>query len=295
MDKESSLSKFLKRMAGRRKLGKRGFTPKAYTQAPKVIPKAIPKAFRRAFDGSGVDTTRAWQGYRHQAMKGGDESLLMWPIRAAAEKLIGGHKGIRKVRGGAWKHVSSKALNADIAVGEKLQKIPLVGKSMFTLKEDIPWGKGMKKEVHRPSMMAPLIKTRDLAEPILVGVGLEKGIKTLSGKKHQGQNMEDQNLREKVASVMLSLQERNKEHEKRAHALKLLYKKAELGFELLPQTHSELEVKLASLVNEDLVVLEKALELAGGTMKLGELGREDTKANLNSAEKFQASILGDEF
>lgn len=253
----------------------------------------IPKGFIKGL-GKGVDPERAWRGYRHQAMSGNDESLLLWPLRSAAEKIIGGRKGIRKVRGGAWKHVGSKILRADMALGRGLQKIPLIGKKMFTVKEDVPWGKGLKKEVERSSALAPLAKTRDIAEPILVGVGLEKGIKTLADKKKQGQDMKDQQLREKVASVMLSLHERNKEHEKRAHALKILYKQAELGHVPLPHTHSELETKLASLVNEDLVVLEKALELAGGNLKLGELGLSDSGSMMSSAEKFQATILGSE-
>lgn len=310
MDKEAANMRFLKTIAKRRKLIS-SVVPKVkhhYTSKP------LPKSFVQGL-GKGIDPHRAWAGYRHQAMQGNDDSLLLWPFRAAAEKIIGGKKGIRKVRGGAWKHLGSKALVADTHVGKHIQnkltqaeklihKVPLVGKhldkipqvakDLFTMKEDIPWGKGLKKEVYRSSALAPLAKARDLAEPILVGVGLEKGIKALSGKKQPGPDMNDQHLREKVASVMLHLHERNKEHEKRAQALKLLYKKAEMGYEQLPQTHSELETKLAALVNEDLVVLEKALELAGGNIKLGELEKELSRPELNTAQKFQASILGDE-
>jgi hypothetical protein len=107
--------------------------------------------------------------------------------------------------------------------------------------------------------------------------------------------MNDQDVREKAASVMLHLHEQNKEHEKRGQVLKYLYKRAELGYDVLPRTWSELETKLATLVTEDLVVLEKALELAGANIKLGELDSRDPKAAVNSAEKFQADILGEEF
>ena len=261
----------------------------------------IPKSFVKGL-GKGINPESAWRGFRSQALHANDESLLAWPFRAAAEKLIGRKSkihGIRTVRGGMWKHVGSKALRADMEVGRHLQKIPLVGKPLFTMKEDIPWGKGMKKTITRASALAPLSKARDIAEPIVVGVGLDKGIKALKKKRDesmQDQQLEkDQQLREKVASVMLHLHEKNKEHEKRAHALKLLYKQAELGYAQLPQTHRELEEKLASLVIEDLVVLEKALELAGGNIKLGELGRSDPKAEMRPAEKFQAVILGEDF
>lgn len=295
LTKEAFIKGILKNLGAFRAFGRRASKASASAahQGAKAAPDYIPKSFVKGL-GKGVDPERAWRGYRHQAMSGNDESLLMWPLRSAAEKIIGGRKGIRKVRGGAWKHFGSKALMADMTLGRGLQKIPLVGKKLFTVKEDIPWGKGMKKEVERASALAPISKARDVAEPILVGVGLEKGIKALAGKKQQGPDMKDQQLREKVASVMLSLHERNKEHEKRAHALKILYKQAELGHAPLPQTHSELETKLASLVNEDLVVLDKALELAGGSTKIGELDRSDLRSAMSSAEKFQATILGDE-
>jgi hypothetical protein len=262
----------------------------------------IPASFVKGL-GKGIDPEAAWRGFQSQSLRANDESLLAWPFRAAAEKILGrGNRvrGLRKVRGGMWKHVGSRALRADMEVGRHLQKIPGIGKSLFTMKEDIPWKtKGTKKTITRASALAPLTKVRDIATPVIVGVGLESGIKALKKKRDasmQDQQLEkDQQLREKVASVMLSLHERNKEHEKRAHALKLLYKQAELGYAQLPQTHRELEEKLASLVLEDLVVLEKALELAGGNIKLGELGRSDPKAEMRPAEKFQAVILGEDF
>jgi hypothetical protein len=186
-------------------------------------------------------------------------------------------------------------MRVDAAIGRQLEKLP-GGKSLFRVKEKVRWGKDLEKEISRSSALAPIMKARDIAEPILVGVGLEKGIKALSSKKHdQGRStMNDQQLREKAASVMLHLHEQNKEHEKRGHAERLLYRKVELGYERLPQSYSELQTKIAALVNEDLVVLEKALELAGGNEKLGELDHRDTRAVLDSAEKFQAAILGDE-
>lgn len=241
----------------------------------------------------GADPHKAWQQYQKHVIEGGDESLLLWPFRALAQKIVKPETG-RRISHARWKYISKPALKADVAVGSKLEKIPLIGKSLFRVKEKIPWGKGLEKEITRPSALGPLLKARDIAEPILIGVGLEKGLKSLSELNRQRQEMKEQQLREKAASVMLTLHEKNKEHEKRAHALKLLCKQAELGLTRMPSTHSELEIKLASLVNEDLVVLEKALELAGGNVKLGELGISDVGAAQTAAEKFQATILGDE-
>lgn len=108
--------------------------------------------------------------------------------------------------------------------------------------------------------------------------------------------MDKQALYKQAAKKMLQLNDENKGHRKRAHALKLLYKQAELGYGEVPHTFSELEEKLASLMNQDLEVVEKALELTGGNIKLGELDRNsnDPKAPMNADEQFQATILNQE-
>ena len=293
MNKEAFLKGLLKNIGGiRTTLTKLRGEKDIAEEALKQLSHKTPDWFRKSVHG--VNPDKAWKGMMHQGVASSDGSLLLWPIKSLAEKIIGGPKGVAKIRGGTWKYVSAPALRADSAVGRQLEKLP-GGKHLFRVKEKIPWGKGLEKEIVRSSALAPLMKARDIAEPILIGVGLEKGIKALSKKKDQGQGtMGDQQLREKAASVMLHLHEKNEGHEKRGQALKLLYKKAELGYEVLPKTFSELEIKLAALVTEDLVVLEKALELAGGNVKLGELDIRDPRAHVDSAEKFQAAILGDE-
>ena len=104
--------------------------------------------------------------------------------------------------------------------------------------------------------------------------------------------MNQQNLMQKAASTMLRLDDENKGHTKRAQAIRLLYKQAEMGLSQAPQTFGELEEKLAYLINEDLVVLEKAMDLAGGNIKLGELSSTEIKAR-NPSDMFRAAILGD--
>jgi len=291
VDKEANWGAMLRRLAAIR-IPKGMFSRESVKQTARAMPSHAPEWFVKSVHGV-KDHDRVWKAYRHQAVASGDESLLLWPIKALAAKVVPS-KYKRQVRNFMWKNISSPALRVDSAVGRQLERIPLVGKSLFRIKEDLPWKKGFRREIHRSSALAPLVKARDIAEPILVGVGLEKGIKKLDEMRHRGKGMQDEQLRTKVASVMLQLHEKNKEHEKRAYALKLLYKQAELGMAHLPTTHSELETKLASLVIEDLVVLEKALELSGGNLKLGELGRKDSGSAVTPLEKFQASILGDE-
>ncbi len=101
----------------------------------------------------------------------------------------------------------------------------------------------------------------------------------------------DEDLREKVASTMLRLHANNKEHEKRAHAVKFLFKKAELGLEAVPNTYDAFEEKVAFLMRQDLAVLEKALELTAGDVKLGSLTGSD-KHQRDAAATFQSEVLG---
>lgn len=245
----------------------------------------VPKGFAAGI--SEKDKEKAYRGYRAQAMRTGEDSLLAFLPKMLAEKALG--KG--KVSKALWKGVHEPALRADTAAGHVLSKTPVLG-GLFKVKEQIPWGKGLHKDVTRSSALGPLTKLRDVAEPIAIGVGLERGVhklKEMSGRKHEN-GMDDFELRKEAASTMLRLHSENKGHTKRAHALRLLYKQAELGQIVLPQTFSELEEKLASLVTQDLIVFEKALELAGGSVKLGELSRDEVRP-LSAEEKFRASVL----
>ncbi len=101
----------------------------------------------------------------------------------------------------------------------------------------------------------------------------------------------DEDLREKVASTMLRLHATNKEHEKRAQAVKFLFAKAEMGLEAVPNTYEAFQEKVASLVRQDLAVLEKALELTAGDVKLGSLSGSD-RHQRDAAATFQSDVLG---
>ena len=242
-----------------------------------------PKSFAKAINEKNVN--KAWAGYKQQG-SGGTDSLVMFLPEIVAEKAF----GKERVRDAVWKGMHAPALRADTAVGHVLGKIPGT-KKLFTATEKVPWGKNLYKDIERSSALAPLNKIRDIGAPIIVGVGLEKGVRKITGL---GNNMHDQEMREKVASTMLRLHEENKEHTKRAHAMRLLYKKAELGLEHVPQNYQELEEKLAAMETQDLVVLEKALELAGGHLKLGEVDSSSRITGVGATEQFQAAVLGDE-
>ena len=252
---------------------------------------------------TGGTTKQVMKGFERASSESGPTSF----IGAIPGYIAGMVVGRDKVKKAVWNKVSKPALIADTVVGHYLRKIP-GAKNLFTEKTTVPWGKehsGLRKEVTRASALAPLGKARDFAAPILVATGAERGIHALkemgSDMKKQQQNdmmktsdakkhPDEQHLREKVASTMLRLHEANKEHEKRAQAAKLIYKQAELGMAALPQTYGEFETKIASLVSQDMAVLEKALELTAGNLDLGELSGGDPTQS--AASTFQSDVLG---
>ena len=254
------------------------------------------KSFSKGIDVGAK--SRALKGYKLQASKGGVESFISYLPVMAAEKVF----GKQKVRNAMWKAVSKPALIADTAAGNVLKKIP-GGKNIFTANERIPWdNKGeFYRKVRRSSAMAPIVSARNIATPIIVGVAFEKGINRAMNyakpksepliKSALAEKLADKVLRKKAASVMIQLHSENRGHEKRAQALRLLYKQAELGLSEFPSNHSELQEKLGELVNQDLVVFEKALELSGGQTKLGELGSIVDPQARNADEKFQADLM----
>ena len=95
-----------------------------------------------------------------------------------------------------------------------------------------------------------------------------------------------------AAEKLRYLSDENRAHEKKARALKLLYKQAEMGIEPVPDNYTELEEKLASLTAQNMDVLEKAMELAGGRLGLGDLEESDLTNPSDPEGTFAASIIG---
>ncbi len=128
--------------------------------------------------GSGVKSLskRVRRGYRSEMMRsGGIDSIAAWPFIAASKAIAGPkktYKAINKLHEGA--------LNVDMVAGsiphKIMQKMP-IGKKLFIQRDNVPYGKGLLKEVDRTSLLAPLVKARDVAAPIALGVALDKVLK----------------------------------------------------------------------------------------------------------------------
>jgi hypothetical protein len=268
----------------------------------------------------GTTAEKGWRGLEQIAKSTSSDSLVMMPITYVAEKAL----GKERVQNALWKGLSKPLQQADIGVGQVLEKLPF-GKTLFRQTVKIPIGNPSKKvfkEIQHSSALAPLVKVKNIATPFIVAAGAEKGIRSLKEMRERAKNpqspqqvqlkpvqmgkismdkealkksLEDQNLREKVASTMVHLFNENKGHKKRAQAVQMLYKQAELGHAEVPRSYSEFTEKVASLMSQDLQVLDKALELLGGNEKLGSVDSAvDMNGPLTPSEKFQSDILSDE-
>lgn len=258
--------------------------------------KAIPKSLVTGLKTS--NTAKAFEGYKRIHQDGGLDSLVAYLPMKAAEKVF----GKEKTRDALWHFAGKPSLVADTAAGNLMHKLP-GAKGLFTVTDKVPIGKkpGFYMDVDRASITAPLVKARNFAAPIVMGVTLDKGItKAVDFAKQQRSESDNTKtasdtkaLFEKAASVMYALHESNKVHEKRAHALHVLYKQAEMGLTTIPSSYTELQEKLGELVNEDLLVYEKALKLAAGHVKLGELSNESLAPLAKTADqKFAEAVIG---
>ena len=295
--------------------------------------KSVMGGFRRAASSTGQKVNKlsaggfhgttaeeGWKGLERIAKNTSSDSLVMMPVTYVAEKAL----GKEKVQNALWKGLSKPLQQADIGAGRVLEHLPF-GKKLFRQKVKIPIGdpsKKMYKQIEHSSALAPLVKVKNVATPFVLAAGAEKGIRSLKEMRDRAKNpqeskqvqikpvqmgkismdkealkknLEDQNLREKVASAMVHLFNENKGHKKRAQAVQMLYKQAELGHTEIPRSYSEFTEKVAALMSQDLQVLDKALELLGGNEKLGSVDSAvDASGPLTPSEKFQSDILSDE-
>lgn len=123
---------------------------------------------------------------RQNARTGGPESFLLF----GASKALGaaaGKRGKAKIRNAVWKATQKAPLDVDTALGnvavDATKKTPL--KNLFKVKEQVPAGKDLIREVERPSITAPLAKARDIATPLIVGYTVEKGLRKMREKKSE--------------------------------------------------------------------------------------------------------------
>lgn len=147
---------------------------------------ALKHHFTRGVEGTFGKATASQfkrQGYR----SGGPESLFL-SVPSTLASVVGGKRGAVKARQATWKYLQKAPLDVDTALGNVAHDVTKKygpTKNLFLQKELVPAGKGIMKEVSRPSITAPLSKTKDIATPIIVGYTLEKGLRSMRDSREQ--------------------------------------------------------------------------------------------------------------
>ncbi len=122
------------------------------------------------------------------ALKRGDDSLAMIPLKWLGKKTIGLHNTHRMVR-----KFNRGSLEADSVLGTAAHKVfkHIPGlRSIFLRKEKIPVGLGslkgdgkLYKEIQRPSFTEPLSKARNIAAPAILMVASDGYLRKMRDAK----------------------------------------------------------------------------------------------------------------
>lgn len=167
------------------------------------------------------------------------------------------------------------------------------------------------KEVNRSSITAPATKTMGVVVPFAGAYAIDEQLGKMMGNKNKQDQKKTASANlvtmEKTAAVKLAtelirlkgetskLAQANANHEKRAKAEELVYKQASMGLMAYPKSYQELQEKVASLENQDLDVLEKALQLQVGDVSMGKVASETGTIMPTTPEsQFAADLLEDE-
>jgi len=156
-----------------------------------AIGKLLRAAFAKGFKDLPKDVQR---GFRTRHMRRAGDSLFMAPLESVAMKLLKGKgrkglpniRGTRKVKNFMWDKIQKPSLMADIAAGKVLNKVtknltPM--DNLFKVKEKVPVGKGMFREVERHSGLAPLTKAVGIASPFVLGTWSQEQLEKLHGQR----------------------------------------------------------------------------------------------------------------
>lgn len=117
--------------------------------------------------------------FRRQSHRSGPDSFFMFGADKAVGSLVKSKRGKSKLRNVIWRAAQKAPLDVDTAAGNVVRDLSKnkAWKRLFTLKEQIPAGKDLIREVDRPSLTAPLVKTKDIAAPMIVGYTVEKALR----------------------------------------------------------------------------------------------------------------------
>ena len=173
----------------------------AFAKGFKELPKDIQRGYRRKYIRRGSESltgalfegpvTRMLKGkpkitkdlVRH--IKKQDPKMSKKDIIRAIRKQPN-IRGAKKVKSFLWNKVQKPALMADIAAGKVLNTIARTvspAEKLFKIKEKVPVGKGVFKEIERYSALAPGTKAVAVASPFIVGMQLQEWLEKSHGQR----------------------------------------------------------------------------------------------------------------
>lgn len=196
------------------------------------------------------------EGRREQARGEGMSSLFAWPVLAAMRKL----KGKDAVNRALYSRYHRPLKNVDEKLGRLLER-ELGTKKLFRQVDVLPTRRRMGKGKHRvriehetTSATAPVSKAVKAIAPLAATLYVAEKLDKI-GEDKMADQIEDKNQLLKQAADALDAAQ------KRDHAIKLAFDMVERGKVPPFETLNEFEMKIASLMEKNLQVVQEALEL----------------------------------
>lgn len=211
--------------------------------------------------GDSPKTSKLVREGRRQSMKGeGAGSLFLWPALATAKKL----KGKERVNRALYEKYHRPIKNIDEKLGRLLER-ELGTKKLFRQVDVLPTRRTMGKAKHKTriehethSATAPISKAVKVVSPLAATLYVAEKLDKTGGEKMQDDNqqrVEDKDVLLKEAADALDSAQRRDE------AVKLAFSMVERGKCSPFSNYDEFEVKVASLMQKDLRVVEEALDM----------------------------------
>lgn len=245
---------------------------------PRVNPKTISTLAKRVF-GDVKEVPQIVQEGRRALHKGeGTHSMTLWPLMAALKKL----KGKNKIDSALYDQYHRKLINANERLGRVLaQHGP--SERMFSKTEIVPTKrkiKGLPSHVEHKtySATAPLEKAVGVVSPLAAGMYVSEKV----GAHVRGEPMSNDDAKTLMKNAASAIAE----FSRRDQAIKLAMSMVERGKCEPFKSVSELEEKVASLMEKNLDAVREALDMDGELTDFGKVASPQTEvpAGSNRAE-----------
>lgn len=236
---------------------------------PRISPKSISGIARRVF-GDVKEVPQIVQEGRKALHKGeGTHSMVLWPLLAGLRKL----KGKNKIDSLLYDKYHRKLLNANERLGRTLaQHGP--SEKLFSTREIVPTKRkirGLSAHVEHKGFAAsaPVEKAMKLVTPLAAGAYLAEKV----GSEVREEPMPS----DKMKTLIKQAADAIEEHRRRDDALKLAMLMVERGKCEPFKSYSDMEMKVASLMEKNLDAVREALDMDSELTDFGKVASPQTE------------------